>query len=83
MSWRHKRDARRVGLALYIMSEHGDWVQVVKTPFDGDPVSEWMPAALAVASVAGWDAENGAKWYSARIVADWEDCDLGLWDRSL
>ena len=37
----------------------GRLVLVVKTPFDGDPVSEWMPAALAVASVAGWDSENG------------------------
>jgi hypothetical protein len=40
-----------------------------------------MPAALAVASVAGWDAENGEKWYSARIVAD--DVDMGAWDRSM
>ena len=58
-------------------------VLLVLTPFDGDPVRELMPAALAVLSVSGWDAENGDKWYSARIVADWEDCDLGKWDRSL
>ncbi|MFA5376937.1 MAG: hypothetical protein WC455_14400 [Dehalococcoidia bacterium] len=65
------------------MSEHGEWVWVVKTPWDGDPVRELMPAALAVLSVSGWDAENGDKWYSARIVADWEDCDMGKWDRSV
>ena len=65
------------------MDDFGRLVLVVKTPFDGDPVSEWMPAALAVASVAGWDSENGTRWVSARIVADWEDCDLGLWDRSM
>jgi hypothetical protein len=65
------------------MDNYGRLVLVVKTPFDGDPVSEWMPAALAVASVAGWDSENGTRWVSARIVADWEDCDLGRWDRSM
>jgi len=64
------------------MDDFGRLVLVVTTPFDGDPVSEWMPAALAVASV-GWDADNGVKWYSARIVADFDDCDLGLWDRSM
>ena len=63
------------------MSEHGEWVWVIKTPWDGDPVAELMPAALAVASVAGWDAENGEKWYSARIIAD--DVDMGMWDRSM
>ena len=62
------------------MSDYGQLVLVVKTPFDGDPVSEWMPAALAVASV-GWDAENGEKWFSARIIAD--DMDMGQWDRSV
>lgn len=61
-------------------SDFGRLVLVVKTPFDGDPVSEWMPAALAIASV-GWDTENGERWYSARIVAD--DVDMGLWDRSM
>ena len=61
-------------------SDFGQLVLVVKTPIDGDPVSEWMPAALAVASV-GWDSENGERWYSARIVAD--DMDMGAWDRSM
>ena len=28
-----------------------------------------------------WDAENGERWYSARIVAD--DYDMGQWDRSM
>ena len=56
-------------------------VLLVLTPFDGDPVSLWLPAPLAVACL--WSDEMGRQWCSARIVADFEDCDLGLWDRSL
>ena len=60
----------------------GDLVLLVRTMFDGQVVRDWLPAQLAVALVA-YDPDNGDVWYSARIVADWEDCDLGLWDRSL
>ena len=57
---------------------HGPLVLLVRTPFDGDPVREWLPAALAVAS--WYDPDNGVVWASSRIVAD--DVDMGLWDRS-
>ena len=54
-------------------------VLLVLTPFDGDPVSLWLPAPLAVACL--WSEEMGREWYSARIVAD--DVDMGAWDRSV
>jgi hypothetical protein len=57
----------------------GEWVLLVRTPFDGDPVAVWLPAAVAVA-LCRFDPDNGETWASARIVAD--DCDMGAWDRS-
>jgi len=45
------------------------------------------PGVAVAASAAGrgclWSEEMGREWASARIVADWDDCDLGQWDRSV
>ena len=57
----------------------GPLVLLVRTGFDGEKETRWLPAALAVAMLA-WDSDNGVKWYSAHIVAD--DVDMGAWDRS-
>ena len=57
----------------------GPLVMLVRTGFDGEVDTRWLPAAAAVA-LEGWDCENGVKWYSAHIVAD--DVDMGAWDRS-
>ena len=55
----------------------GPLVQVIITPFDGDPFEEWMHAGLAVIALR-LDKRLGVEWYSAHIVADWEDCDFGI-----
>ena len=62
------------------MDPFGPLVLVVRTGFDGEKESRWLPAAVAVAML-GWDDENGEDWYSAHIYAD--DADMGLWDRSM
>lgn len=58
----------------------GPLVLLVRTGFDGEKESRWLPAALAVAML-GWDEENGELWYSAYIYAD--EVDMGAWDRSV
>ena len=57
----------------------GPLVLLVRTSFDGEIETRWLPAAMAVA-MAGWDEDNGVVWYSAHIYAD--GCDMGNWDRS-
>ena len=57
----------------------GPLVLLVRTGFDGEKETRWLPAALAVAMV-GYDEDNGVKWYSAHIYAD--GCEMGDWDRS-
>ena len=60
----------------------GPLVLLVRTGFDGEKETRWLPAAAAVALLA-WDCDNGNEnggWYSARVVAD--DVDMGAWDRS-
>jgi len=55
-------------------------VLLVRTRVDGPPVSQWLPAPLAIAE-AGWGDGNGIEWESCRIIAD--DVDMGQWDGSV
>lgn len=57
----------------------GPTVLLVRTSFDGDICREWLPAVLALESLAS-DPDNGEVWSSGRVLAD--DVDMSQWDKS-